>query len=583
MQYRFLVRGRYLVRYRHSRQLWTNYDFKGRRNYLNAALFKPFSKNLERNLLWTSFGLLCLLSTTYMIRSAEDRSKSKVDSPNNKFEQDQESTLKSLAHNKEFVEKKGQSKINAHISDSEFNINHEDVSMNIINEMNYLIKLNNEWEKLKFEYSKKNKIKKEIPNSASISGEKLETLSTKLDENLTIVDKIYEPKVELPEQDSVYQNQAKKNKDFDDKKMLNEPKFLSLDDKLTNYIELKDAENEQAENEDESIEKKGLVETQQIVEVMDKTEDIAKENKQEDGIKVVTVDEKVFNQLEPDERHENKNTEQSISDNTVDVSKNDNENVVKKKSEVPIDNTFANKQSNYKELENINKEFKHTAYEKSNHIVKPDISQNDKIIINAYKNVEKMIENLPNQSKSSVSIDGKSDINLMNDQSKISRKSNLLPVIGEENKTSLENEQNKELRSGHKEGRAKLGNVTGELIDGSNRRQNKETYVNEYTKNIKPLNEKLNLEKSDLDFAMNPEELSEQGVYNPNTGEVNWDCPTLAGLAHGPCGLKFRSTFLCFLYSDNIPKGKECLEQFHFMQKCFQTNSNYYFSKDDEL
>lgn len=95
--------------------------------------------------------------------------------------------------------------------------------------------------------------------------------------------------------------------------------------------------------------------------------------------------------------------------------------------------------------------------------------------------------------------------------------------------------------------------------------------------------ENVELENTDLNFGMDPQDLSNQGLYNPNTGEVNWDCPTLAGLAHGPCGFKFRSTFLCFLYSDNIPKGKECLQQFDLMQKCFHQNSDYYFSKDDDL
>lgn len=35
-----------------------------------------------------------------------------------------------------------------------------------------------------------------------------------------------------------------------------------------------------------------------------------------------------------------------------------------------------------------------------------------------------------------------------------------------------------------------------------------------------------------------PEELEQeagqQGAFNPETGEINWDCPCLGGMAHGP-------------------------------------------------
>jgi intermembrane space import and assembly protein 40 len=30
------------------------------------------------------------------------------------------------------------------------------------------------------------------------------------------------------------------------------------------------------------------------------------------------------------------------------------------------------------------------------------------------------------------------------------------------------------------------------------------------------------------------EEAGQQGAFNPETGEINWDCPCLGGMAHGP-------------------------------------------------
>lgn len=58
------------------------------------------------------------------------------------------------------------------------------------------------------------------------------------------------------------------------------------------------------------------------------------------------------------------------------------------------------------------------------------------------------------------------------------------------------------------------------------------------------------------------EEADQQGAFNPETGEINWDCPCLGGMAHGPCGDEFRAAFSCFVYSDQEPKGVECIEKF---------------------
>jgi hypothetical protein len=67
-----------------------------------------------------------------------------------------------------------------------------------------------------------------------------------------------------------------------------------------------------------------------------------------------------------------------------------------------------------------------------------------------------------------------------------------------------------------------------------------------------------------------------QGAYNPETGEINWDCPCLGGMAHGPCGPQFREAFSCFIYSEAEPKGIECVEKFKGMQDCFREHPEVY-------
>jgi intermembrane space import and assembly protein 40 len=57
-------------------------------------------------------------------------------------------------------------------------------------------------------------------------------------------------------------------------------------------------------------------------------------------------------------------------------------------------------------------------------------------------------------------------------------------------------------------------------------------------------------------------EADQQGAFNPETGEINWDCPCLGGMATGPCGEEFKAAFSCFVYSENEPKGMECVDKF---------------------
>ncbi|KAI1362042.1 hypothetical protein F5Y08DRAFT_285898 [Xylaria arbuscula] len=72
------------------------------------------------------------------------------------------------------------------------------------------------------------------------------------------------------------------------------------------------------------------------------------------------------------------------------------------------------------------------------------------------------------------------------------------------------------------------------------------------------------------------EEAAQQGAFNPETGEINWDCPCLGGMAHGPCGEEFKAAFSCFVYSEEEPKGMDCIDKFQHMQDCFRLHPEVY-------
>ncbi|EEU38997.1 uncharacterized protein NECHADRAFT_18469, partial [Fusarium vanettenii 77-13-4] len=80
------------------------------------------------------------------------------------------------------------------------------------------------------------------------------------------------------------------------------------------------------------------------------------------------------------------------------------------------------------------------------------------------------------------------------------------------------------------------------------------------------------------------EEAGQQGAFNPETGEINWDCPCLGGMAHGPCGEEFKTAFSCFVFSTEEPKGMDCIDKFQGMQECFKKYPEIYGAElaDDE-
>ncbi|OQE80926.1 hypothetical protein PENNAL_c0043G02737 [Penicillium nalgiovense] len=96
-------------------------------------------------------------------------------------------------------------------------------------------------------------------------------------------------------------------------------------------------------------------------------------------------------------------------------------------------------------------------------------------------------------------------------------------------------------------------------------------------------------ESAALEGGLNAQELEEEAgqeaAFNPETGEINWDCPCLGGMAHGPCGEDFKAAFSCFVYSEEEPKGIDCIEKFKAMQDCFRQYPEVYGAEledDDE-
>ena len=55
-------------------------------------------------------------------------------------------------------------------------------------------------------------------------------------------------------------------------------------------------------------------------------------------------------------------------------------------------------------------------------------------------------------------------------------------------------------------------------------------------------------------------------------------------MAYGPCGEQFRAAFSCFVFSQEEPKGVDCIEHFKTMQNCFREHPEIYGAEleDDE-
>ncbi|XP_078442481.1 cox19-like CHCH family protein [Wolffia australiana] len=57
------------------------------------------------------------------------------------------------------------------------------------------------------------------------------------------------------------------------------------------------------------------------------------------------------------------------------------------------------------------------------------------------------------------------------------------------------------------------------------------------------------------------------------------ECPCVAGLRAGPCGVQFSDAFACFLRSTSEEKGSDCVNPFIALQDCVKAYPNA-FSKD---
>lgn len=80
------------------------------------------------------------------------------------------------------------------------------------------------------------------------------------------------------------------------------------------------------------------------------------------------------------------------------------------------------------------------------------------------------------------------------------------------------------------------------------------------------------------------EQASQESAFDPETNTINWDCPCLGGMAHGPCGEEFKTAFSCFVFSEAEPKGIDCVDNFKAMQDCFRKHPEHYKDEieDDE-
>lgn len=87
---------------------------------------------------------------------------------------------------------------------------------------------------------------------------------------------------------------------------------------------------------------------------------------------------------------------------------------------------------------------------------------------------------------------------------------------------------------------------------------------------------KVEADKQAAEAKPEEEEGHQQAAFNPETGEINWDCPCLGGMAHGPCGEEFKEAFSCFVFSETEPKGIDCIKKFEGMRTCFKEHPEHY-------
>ena len=69
---------------------------------------------------------------------------------------------------------------------------------------------------------------------------------------------------------------------------------------------------------------------------------------------------------------------------------------------------------------------------------------------------------------------------------------------------------------------------------------------------------------------------SATSAIDPETGEIDWECPCLAEALKPPCGEAFKAAFSCFVKSTSEPKGEDCVSLFVEMQRCYLAHPEIY-------
>ncbi|GAA5877610.1 hypothetical protein JCM3774_005357 [Rhodotorula dairenensis] len=113
------------------------------------------------------------------------------------------------------------------------------------------------------------------------------------------------------------------------------------------------------------------------------------------------------------------------------------------------------------------------------------------------------------------------------------------------------------------------------MVGGQGEKKHSAAHAAKEVSNLASTDESKEKEES---AATSPEGAasSQQAAFNPETGEINWDCPCLGGMADGPCGEEFKAAFSCFVYSEAEPKGIDCVDRFRNMQTCFRKHPDVY-------
>lgn len=153
----------------------------------------------------------------------------------------------------------------------------------------------------------------------------------------------------------------------------------------------------------------------------------------------------------------------------------------------------------------------------------------------------------------------------------------IIPVDEQSKKSEQSEPPKKSMKESASEEGSKLKN--GKPSDAPKQQQEDKTEE----KQAEPKQEKASTEAQEEDEGEQAE--GQSAAFNPETGEINWDCPCLGGMAHGPCGEEFKAAFSCFVYSETEPKGIDCIEKFEGMRNCFRQHPEHYkeeLYEDDE-